>query len=484
MKEDPAIDDKLKCIETAVSSMPPIVDGVMDHVRQMPTPVRPRFLRPQIVAVACAAAALCLAAAVGVWMVGGDREPISMASRGNRQPTSQYGESHPDAAARSPERGRQEGESSAEAQPPESVRGEGAVQGVRSGTVGTYHRQPVETVPVLPQWASPGGEQYARPLPSITVARSSAIAICTIVQMPKEGEEGFGVCEVERVIYGKLPEKRIRLYLSHARLGATRVFYLTAIPPEVEAEVDYRVHGSGPIDVGEVGELEQEVVEIVEKGDHLTPPDLSAYHLGMYVRASSRIVRAKLRKVGANEGEWKVLDELEFEPFSEDDAKGMRGARLEVADATAVQGLRGLEPAEGTAELRPSEPGIVRVGLATWRLRAETVAGYRAAHQPETALAMDGPEGGPVTGPEGAPEPGSRPTAKEIQQAFDRLVADELKPDTEAILLLRPAQEAETYDVVGNFFADTERPGHLDRAWKTIKRIVDSGKYKGASIHY
>jgi hypothetical protein len=293
------------------------------------------------------------------------------------------------------------------------------------------------------------------------VARSSAIAVCTIVQMPKEGEEGLGVCKVERVIYGKLPEKRIRLYLSHARLGATRVFYLTAIPPEVEAQVDYRVHGYGPIDVGEVGELEQEVVEIVEKGDHLTPPDLSAYHLGMYVRASQRIVRAKLRKVGANEGEWKVLDELEFEPFSEDDAKGMRRAGLTVADATAAQGLRGLEPAEGTAELRPSEPGVVRVGLATWRLRAETVAGYRSYRDAKRAC-----------------------TEQEIQKQFDRLVAAELEVGTHAILLLRAPIGADTYSLVGNVLPDPNDPERVEKAWKALSKIIESGEYKDMSVHY
>ena len=99
---------------------------------------------------------------------------------------------------------------------------------------------------------------------------------------------------------------------------------------------------------------------------------------------------------------------------------------------------------------------------------------------------MDGPVGRPelpVTGCADAPESGGRPAAKEIQQAFDRLVADELKPGTEAILLLRPAKEAGTYNVVGNVFADIKNPGHLDDAWKAIKRIVDSGQYKDKSDH-
>jgi len=179
-----------------------------------------------------------------------------------------------------------------------------------------------------------------------------------------------------------------------------------------------------------------------------------------------------------------VLDELEFEPFSKTDVKGMQGVALAVVDATTGQGPHGAEPPALAGEPRPSEPGIVRVSLATWRLRAETVAGYHTAHEPEGALVMGGPEGGPVTGREVARESGSRPTAHEIQREFDRLVTDELKPGTEALLLLRPAAEANTYTVVGNFLADTESPGHLDRAWKAIKRIVDSGEYKDTSIHY
>ncbi len=253
-------------------------------------------------------------------------------------------------------------------------------------------------------------------------------------------------------------------------------------------------HGCGPIDVGEVHDMEQEIAEIVQSGNHLTPPDLSGYHLGMYIRASSRIVRAKLRKVGSSATEWRVLDELKFQPLSEADAKGMQ-----VADATAGQGSREAQPAELTGEPRPSEPGIVRVGLATWRLRAETVAGYRAAYEPTEAIAMDEPEAGPVGEPVGgavggpelpltgrvdAHESSGPPTKKAIQQEFDRLVGVELKVGTEAILLLRPGEEANTYNVVGNFFADTKNSGHLDHAWKAIKRIVDSGEYKDTSVHY
>jgi hypothetical protein len=467
MKEDQAIHNKLKRLETAARSMPPIVDGVMGHVRQMPTPIRRRFPSRQIAAVACTAAVACLVVAIGVWMVGDDHEPVHVASTSSGQSTPQNGEEDLGTLAARPfEHGRGEAEG--------------------TGEVDTDYGERVETVPVLPDWASPGERQYGRPPMSITVARSSAIARCTIVKMPEEGNEGFALCKVDRVIYGKLPEEQIRLYLSHARLGATRVFFLSAIPPEADAEVDYSINGCGPIDVGEVHELEQEVAEVVESGDHLTPPDLSGYHLGMYIRASTRIVRAKLRKVGTSAAEWKVLDELEFQPFSEADGRGMQ-----IVDVTTGQGLHGGEPAEGTAEPRPTEPDIVRVGLAAWRLRAETVAGYRAAHEPIGELAMDGPEGGPVTGAEASVtgqadvhEFSGRPTEKEIQQACDRLVADELKVGTKAILLLRPAEEANTYNVVGNFFADPERPEHLDHAWKTIKRIVDSGEYKDTSIHY
>jgi hypothetical protein len=472
MKEDAAIHDKLKRIETATLSMPPIVDGVMAHVRHMPTPVPRRFTSRQLVAMACTVAGACLAAVVGVWMVGGEREPVDVASISDGQHAYPRGEEPPELPA---------------TQTYEPARGE-EVEG--SGEVAGDYGQHVESVPILPQWLSSGRAPQGEPLPSIQVARSSAIAICTIVEMPKEGKEGRGVCKVERVIYGRLPQQRIRLYLTHARLGATRVFYLTAIPPGADAEVDYSVYGFGPIDVGNVREHEEEVVEIVKDGDHLTPPDLSGYHLGMYIRASARIVRAKLKKVDKSEAEWSVLDELEFEPFPKADVKGMQGVAPAVADATAGQGPHGAEPPALAREPRPTKPRVVRVGLMTWRLRAETVAGNHAAHEPEVAVVMDGPEGGPVTGPEvsvagqvDVHESSGRPTEKEIQQAFDRLVTDELKPGTEAILLLRPGQRAGTYNVVGNFFADPESPGHLERAWNTVKKIVDSGEYKDTADH-
>lgn len=467
MKEDPAIHDKLKGIETAVSSMPPIVDGVMNHVRQMPTPVRQRVSSRKIVTVGCTAAAVCLAMAVGVWMVGGDREPVDVASISDGQHTLQGGREY-------------------DRLPATQTDINGPVEGTEgTGEVAGNHGEHVNSALILPHGLSSGRAPQGEPLPSIQVARSSAIAICTIVEMPKEGKEGIGVCKVERVIYGKLPQQKIRLYLTHARLGVTRVFYLTAIPPEAEAEVDYCVHGSGPIDVGDVHEFEREVVEIVERGDHLTPPSLSLYHLGMYAGASSRIVRAKLKNVDKSAAGWEVLDELEVQPLPGMDAKGSPVVAPKVVDATTGRGPHGAESAL-TGEPRPSEPGIVRVGLATWRLRAETVAGYRATHQPEAALAMDGPVGRPelpVTGCADAPESGGRPAAPGIQQAFDRLVADELKPGTEAILLLRPAKEAGTYNVVGNFFADINNPGRLDHAWKAIKRIANSGEYKDTADH-
>ncbi len=126
-------------------------------------------------------------------------------------------------------------------QPSEYGRGEGEETDIRSGAIDTDYGVRANTVPLVPDWALPGGTQHGEDRMSIWVARSSAIARCTIVEMPEEGKEGIGLCKVERVIYGKLPEEQIRLYLSHARLGATRVFFLSAIPPEAEAEVDYSV---------------------------------------------------------------------------------------------------------------------------------------------------------------------------------------------------------------------------------------------------
>jgi len=198
------------------------------------------------------------------------------------------------------------------------------------------------------------------------------IARCTIVEMPREGREGFGLWKVERVIYGKLPVEQIRQNRTHTRLGASRVFCLVAISPEAKAAFDYRVCGVGSIDMGEVQGFEHDVVEIVESGMHLTPPDLSSHSLGLYVGASSRIVRAKLRTVGTSAAEGKVLDELRFQPLSEAETKGINLV------ATASRGSQDEKPADLGAEPRPTEPGIVRVGLEAWRLRAETVAGYHA----------------------------------------------------------------------------------------------------------
>ena len=90
MKNDQAIHDKLKRFETAVSSMPPIVDGVMDRVRQMPTPIRRRFSNWRIAAVACTVTVASLTVMTGIWIAASDHEPIDMASTSHGESTSQH----------------------------------------------------------------------------------------------------------------------------------------------------------------------------------------------------------------------------------------------------------------------------------------------------------------------------------------------------------------------------------------------------------
>ena len=84
MKEDQTVHNRLKRLETTTGSMPPIVDGVMDHVRQMPTPIRRRFSSRRMAAMACTAAAACLAVAIGI-RIGSDREPVNVPSTGGNQ---------------------------------------------------------------------------------------------------------------------------------------------------------------------------------------------------------------------------------------------------------------------------------------------------------------------------------------------------------------------------------------------------------------
>ena len=88
MKKDQAIHNELKRLATVVSSMPPIVDGVMDHVRQMPTPIQRRFSSRRIAAVACTAAAACLMVMTGIWIAAGDHEPVDIVSTSHGESTS------------------------------------------------------------------------------------------------------------------------------------------------------------------------------------------------------------------------------------------------------------------------------------------------------------------------------------------------------------------------------------------------------------
>ncbi len=490
MNDDHVLHDTLQQLQTEVTSTPSIVDDVMQRIEQKPMPVRcGRFNRTKVIA-ACTAAAACLAVAIGIWIGADDREPVKVASTGGAVAESELAAGlqgiveQTDNDATGLNLGIVKPENSMPDDAHALVAGLDALGFVAGnvpesrgnnppvpeahlhGFVPEAHARGLQgtspgVLPLLPPWTRHGAMHHGRDPMSIQVAKASLIARCKIVEILEESNSGFAgwglcKCKVERVIYGKLPGKQIGAYLNytHSPVGTSHVFFLFTIPPEANAEVKYFV--SGGVDADEMHEFEQEVVEIVERGDHLTPPNLSSYHLGMYIRASSRIVRAKLRKVGTSAAEWEVLDELEFQPLSEAEAKGMN-----VADAVGTQGSHDGKPVERAAQPRPTEPGVVRVGLGTWRLRAETVARFRAYRDAKRAC-----------------------TEEEIQKQFDRLVTAELKPGTEAILLLRAPKGADTYNLVGNFLPDPKDPGRVDKAWKALTKTIASDEYKDTSIIY
>ena len=46
--------------------------------------------------------------------------------------------------------------------------------------------------------------------------------------------------------------------------------------------------------------------------------------------------------------------------------------------------------------------------------------------------------------------------------------------------MLRAPKGADTYNLVGNLFADPEDRGRLDKAWKALRKTIELGEYKVA----
>jgi len=182
---------------------------------------------------------------------------------------------------------------------------------------------------------------------------------------------------------------------------------------------------------------EKEIVEEIKTGAYLRPDTLTgkleAYELGPYTVRSERVVRARLVKIGETSAQWQVSGVLCVAP-----PPGQEPGRAPAANHPAKV-------------LQAEKPATISVDLATWRLRAETIARYRAAQQPGTAVKEE-----------------------DIQVEYARLLKDELPPGREAILFIRPRKKPEdetVYKLIGILYGDADKANRLDQFDKAIREI-------------
>ena len=186
-------------------------------------------------------------------------------------------------------------------------------------------------------------------------------------------------------------------------------------------------------------DYEKRIVEVIKTGAHLTPR-LTPGGLGPYIRASDKVVRARLTKIGDVSTEWRVAGVLQAAP-------------------PRVGGSEEQAPRKERVEVHTERtPTVITVRLDTWRLRAESVINYRAAQDPTQAS-----------------------TETEVQKELTRLVNAELAPGQEAILFIRPAEKAQgkaTYKLVGILRGDRDKPKHIDQLDKRIREIIEKGEHR------
>jgi len=255
------------------------------------------------------------------------------------------------------------------------------------------------------------------------MARASAIVRARMVQLTADSLH----CDVVRVIYGRVPGSKIRsagLPLATLARGLFRRQYgrepardelRTAVIElcEIEAgreailllgpgrehnglvvapirQICHDCPSSDPLD-----EQERRMIEVLEAGSHLSPPgdpeDLSAY-----VRSSEFVVRAELTAVDPRTTHWEVRRVLHV----------------------------GRDAGEVAGRVEPST--TIAVGLDPWRLRAESIARYRAMRKQADMLQEE-----------------------DVLRQFVFLLENELPIGREAILMLRSRMITDKDEVAG-----------------------------------
>ena len=174
---------------------------------------------------------------------------------------------------------------------------------------------------------------------------------------------------------------------------------------------------------------EKEIFELIKSGKYLVPSPMP-----LRIRASERVVRAKLTKIGRRSTDWQITRVLHVRP--------------------AAPGLAANAPAEGQGTRTQNQGPPDTITLDTWRLRAEAIVRYRAAR-----------------------EPGQASTEKRIQEEFARLVGAELALGREAILFLRPKERAGgkgACKLIGILHGDSDDPDRIEQLEKQVRAAKNS----------
>jgi hypothetical protein len=277
------------------------------------------------------------------------------------------------------------------------------------------------------------------------------------------------VCKVTRLIYGRNPGDLVHLplNLSEARMATARrslerrlhreptdaevKAYLlnffkvgrevilvlgrcrqTETGTECPCLIRWNVSNpqSGPGSREYLNRREKEVFELIKSGKYLAPGPMN-----FRIRASERVARAKLTKIGQRSTDWQITRVLHVRPAAP-------GGAVDIP--AKGQGA-------GTQDQGPSDT----ITLDTWWLRAEAIVRYRAAQ-----------------------EPGQAATEKRIQKEFTRLVGAELALGQEAILFLKTEENAggqPACKLIGILRGDPNNPGHIEQLEKQVSAAKNSG---------
>ena len=332
------------------------------------------------------------------------------------------------------------------------------------------------TIPPSPGVRGSGAASRSRPTRAAwlrdKVRQSSAIVRGDMVELT----DSHLVCKVTRVIYGRIPGdvlhvrgSGVRADPDSARRSLRRTLGRRATEDEVKAYLLKRRHfevggrdvvlflnqcrsadnavvcqclakwsGINP-DFREdpqeyLDKREKEIIEVIKAGTYLTPKT-TPESMAPYVKASERVVRGKLRKIGTTTAEWQVTSVLHLAPPS-----GKRSA----------DGALQEEPAKPQDE---ATPATITVGLDTWQLRAEAIVNYRAARSRKQPAAEE-----------------------EIRKEFARLVGTELTVGQEAILFIKAGEatgEKEVHKLLGIVHGDPDDPKRLDQIEKEFPDLIN-----------